>query len=181
MRAEPDAVLIRRVMSGDTRAYAGLVERYRNRLGRYAYRMLGNSADVEEVLQDSFVRAYRSLHRCDDPERFGAWIFGIMVNRCRTLGAQRARREQTLIQDDDLVSRASVRDRTEDAALREAINWALTQLSPEHREAFLLKHVEDLSYEEMSQLTGTGVSALKMRVLRAREQLQRLLAEVPLG
>lgn len=181
MKAERDAVLVRRVMSGDSRAYAGLVERYRNRLGRYAFRMLGNSADVEEVLQDSFVRAYRSLDRCDDPERFGAWIFGIMVNRCRTLGAQRARRERALIHDDELVARASVRDRTEDDALREAINWALTQLPVEQREAFLLKHVEDFSYEEMSDLTGTGVSALKMRVFRAREQLQRLLAEVPLA
>jgi RNA polymerase sigma-70 factor (ECF subfamily) len=67
---------------------------------------------------------------------------------------------------------------TEDQdALREAIEWAVAQLSPAHREAFLMKYVEDLSYDEMSQLTGAGVSALKMRVARAREELQKLLVE----
>src|SRR6266699_2781043 len=87
-----DAALVRRVHAGDTGAYADLVARYRDRLGRYALHMLGNREDAEEVLQDSFVRAYRSLARCDDPERFGAWLYGILVNRCRTAGARAARR-----------------------------------------------------------------------------------------
>ena len=87
-----DAELVRRVLAGEPEAYAGLVARYRDRLGRYAMRMLGNRADAEDALQETFVRAYRSLGRCTEPERFGAWAFGILVNRCRTLGAQRARR-----------------------------------------------------------------------------------------
>src|SRR5436189_45088 len=86
-----DAALVRRVHAGDTGAYADLVARYRDRLGRYALHMLRNREDAEEVLQDSFVRAYRSLARCDDPERFGAWLYGILVNRCRTAGARAAR------------------------------------------------------------------------------------------
>src|SRR6185437_3250454 len=85
-----DAALVRRVQTGDTGAYADLVARYRDRLGRYALHMLGNREDAEEVLQDAFVRAYRSLARCDDPERFGAWLYGILVNRCRTAGARAA-------------------------------------------------------------------------------------------
>src|SRR3981189_2201834 len=87
-----DAALVRRVQTGDTGAYADLVARYRDRLGRYALHMLGNREDAEEVLQDAFVRAYRSLGRCNDPERFGAWLYGILVNRCRTTGARAARR-----------------------------------------------------------------------------------------
>src|SRR6266496_258932 len=94
-----DAALVRRVQAGDTGAYAGLVARYRDRLGRYALHMLGNREDAEEVLQDAFVRAYRSLARCDDPERFGAWLYGILVNGGRTAGGRRARprhwRDQT--------------------------------------------------------------------------------------
>src|ERR1700704_6551758 len=82
-----DAALVRRVQAGDTGAYADLVARYRDRLGRYALHMLGNREDAEEVLQDAFVRAYRSLGRCNDPERFGAWLYGILANRCRTAGA----------------------------------------------------------------------------------------------
>src|SRR5437867_267771 len=94
-----DAALVRRVQAGDTAAYADLVARYRDRLGRYALHMLGNREDAEEVLQDAFVRAYRSLARCDDPERFGAWLYGILVNRCRTAGARAARRARRFAGD----------------------------------------------------------------------------------
>jgi RNA polymerase sigma-70 factor (ECF subfamily) len=169
------------VLAGDSRAYAGLVERYRDRLGRYAVRMLGNRADAEEALQDSFVRAYRSLARCTDPEGFGAWLFGILVNRCRTYAAQRARREHLVMTDDSAIANASVDHTERQHAWRDAITWALERLTPEQREAFLLKYVEDLSYEEMEAVTGTRIPALKMRVLRAREELRRLLAETVHG
>ncbi len=176
VRDESDGQLVRRVRAGETAVYAELVDRYRDRLGRYAVRMLGEQADAEEALQDTFVRAYRSLERCDE-DRFGAWIFGILVNRCRTYGARRARREQVVVADEIGVGRGSVDHPEERAAWRQTICWALDQLSSDHREAFLLKHVEDLSYDEMSELTGATVSALKMRVLRAREDLRRLLTE----
>lgn len=172
---ESDAVLVQRVLDGETDAYAGLVARYRDRLGRYAVRMLGNQADAEEALQDAFVRGFRSLRRCTEPERFGAWLFAILVNRCRTAGARRARRERTVVHDERLMHRARVEDAAERHAWREAITWALAQVPTANREAFLLKHVEELSYEEMQEITGVTVPALKMRVLRARERLQDLL------
>src|SRR5690242_21226844 len=102
-----DAALVRRVRAGDTDAYADLVARYRDRLGRYALHMLGNREDAEEALQDAFVRAYRSLARCEDPERFGAWLYGILVNRCRTTGARRVRRGQTFVHDETALLNAS--------------------------------------------------------------------------
>ena len=177
MRTEGDAALVRCVLGGDTAAYAGLVARYRDRLGRYAMRMLGNTADAEEAVQDAFVRGYRSLARCVPPERFGAWLFAILVNCCRTLGAQRARRERMVVSEEAAVERASVEHTAGADAWRDAIAWALAQLATEQREAFVLKYVEELSYEEMSEVTGAGVSALKMRVARAREELRRLLSE----
>jgi RNA polymerase sigma-70 factor (ECF subfamily) len=173
---ESDAGLVRRVLAGDSDAFAQLVRRYQDRLGRYAVRMLGETADAEEALQDTFVRAYRSLARCD-PERFGAWIYGILVNRCRTLGAQRSRRRKLVVGDTPAVERASVAHSEDRDAWREAIEWALAQISAANREAFLLKHVEDLSYDEMTEVTGASVSALKMRVSRAREELRKLLKE----
>ncbi len=172
-----DAALVRRVLDGDTGAYAGLVARYRDRLFRYATRVLGDPADAEEALQDSFVRAFRALRRCDDPARFGAWLFRILVNRCRTIGAQRGRRERVLVAS-GITPEPGVPHPADRAAWREAIEWALAQLSTDHREAFVLKHVQDLSYEEMSEMTSVGVSALKMRVKRACEQLRDLLSEV---
>src|SRR3972149_11043482 len=89
---QSDAALVRRVLGGDVEGYAGLVARYRDRLGRYALHRLGNQADAEDAVQETFVRAYRALERCSAPERFGAWVFQILVNRCRTIGGQRARR-----------------------------------------------------------------------------------------
>src|ERR1044072_1885325 len=95
-----EAELVTRVLHGDVNAYGALVSRYRDRYSRYAVHMLGNREDAEEALQDAFTRAYRSLARCEDPERFGAWLFRILVNRCRTLGARRGRRAETFVTDE---------------------------------------------------------------------------------
>lgn len=172
-----DADLVRQVLAGDAAAYAGLVGRYRDRLGRYAVHMLGNREDAEEVLQDTFVRAYRSLARCDEPARFGAWIYGILVNRCRTAGARAARRRRLFVHDEQALEGPATTGQADRTELDELVRWALRRLPVDHREAFLLKYVEDLEYEEMAQLLGVGVSALKMRVKRARDQLRIILQE----
>ncbi len=172
-----DAELVRRVRTGDIGAYGALVARYRDRLGRYAVHMIGDRQDAEEALQDSFVRAYRSLGRCDDPARFGAWLYGILVNRCRTTGARAARRRRIFVNDINALNGASHPDQADRLEWSDSVNRALARLAPEYREAFLLKHVEDLQYEQIAELTGAGISALKMRVKRAREQLQQFLRE----
>jgi RNA polymerase sigma-70 factor (ECF subfamily) len=171
-------VIVARVLRGDVEAFRVLVERYRDRYARYAVHMLGNREDAEEALQDAFTRAYRSLSRCEDPERFGAWLFRILVNRCRTIGARRGRRSKTFVVDEGALLDAAIDHPAESAAWREEIERALRQLRAEQREAFLLKYVEEMGYDEMSQLTGVGVSALKMRVMRACERLRELLSEV---
>jgi RNA polymerase sigma-70 factor (ECF subfamily) len=174
--AGDDADLVRRVLEGDTAAFAGLVARHRDRLGRYAVRMLGNREDAEDAVQEAFVRAYRSLSRCE-PDRFGPWLFTILVNRCRTIGAQRARREHLLSPAGDGFEGSSDPDPAERAAWSATVRWAVARLGAVYREALLLKHVEDLSYEEMAVLTGASVPALKMRVKRACDQLRVLLRE----
>jgi RNA polymerase sigma-70 factor, ECF subfamily len=173
-----DTTIVARVLRGDVEAYRVLVERYRDRYARYALHMLGNREDAEEALQDAFARAYRSLGRCDDPERFAAWLFRILMNRCRTIAARRGRRSQTFVVDENALMEAAVEHPAERGAWREEIDRALQRLRPEQREAFLLKYVEELGYDEMSQLTGVGVSALKMRVLRACDRLRELLSGV---
>lgn len=179
-KVEPsDAELVNRVRAGDAAAYGGLVARYRGRLGRYAVHMLGNREDAEEALQDAFVRGYRSLASCDDPARFGAWLYGILVNRCRTVGARTARRRRIFVDGDAAIATAAATNGGPERPTEwdDVVERALARLSPVYREAFLLKYIEDLEYEEMARLTGAGVSALKMRVKRAREQLQIFLKE----
>lgn len=178
METADDAILVRQVLGGDTGAYGALVERYRERYARFAVHMLGSTEDAEEALQDAFVRAYRSLARCEDPARFGAWLYRILVNRCRTHGARRGRRERTFVSDPIAMLSASEQHPAEQVAWREEIEVALGRLDPLQREAFLLKHVDEMSYEEMTELTGVGVSALKMRVKRACDRLRELLQEV---
>ena len=178
LQNDDDAAIVARVLAGDSAAYATLVTRYRAQFTRYAVRMLGTREDAEEALQDAFVRAYRSLARCDDPARFGSWLFRILANRCRTTGSRRGRREKTFVRDEVALLDASHDHPAERAAWREEIQRALLKLEPEQREAFLLKHVEEMGYEDMAELTGVGVSALKMRVKRACERLRATLQEV---
>ena len=170
--------MVARVLRGDVDAYGELVAKYRDRYARYAFHMLGNREDAEEALQDAFTRAYRSLSRCEDPARFGAWLFRILVNRCRTLGARRGRRSRTFVSDEVALLEAAEEHPAGRAAWREEIDRALSVLRPEQREAFLLKYVEEMGYDEMSAVTGIGVSALKMRVMRACDRLRELLSEV---
>jgi RNA polymerase sigma-70 factor (ECF subfamily) len=172
----PDAELVERVRQGDRDAYAALMVRYRLRFGRYAYHLLGNESDAEEALQDAFFRAYRAIDRCREPERFGAWLFRILVNCCRTAAARR-RREAARQAPLDAAERIGLAHPTESAVSQEEIHQALAVLVPEQREAFLLKYVEDLSYEEMVELTGAGESALKMRVKRACARLREILGD----
>lgn len=173
-----DAALIDRVLRGEVAAYAVLVGRYRDRYARFATHMLGSREDAEEALQDTFIRAYRALASCEDRDRFGSWLYRILANRCRTAGARRARRERTFIADEAAVLRASTEHPSERAAWREEIGRALARLDEGQREAFLLRHVEELSYDEIAAITGVGVSALKMRVKRGCDRLRVMLEEV---
>ncbi len=179
---DTDERLVSRAAGGDHAAFGRLMVRYRPRFARYACHMLGNVADAEEVLQESFIRAWRSLPRCAHPDRFDAWLFQIVANRCRTALARRRRRNEVALPAPEtavLVDGAPAPP--ERTAWREEISRALARLPVEQREAFLLKHVEELSYDEMAALTGAGTSALKMRVKRACEALRRSLGEVYSG
>jgi RNA polymerase sigma-70 factor (ECF subfamily) len=175
--APPDAELVRRVLAGDARAYTALVDRHSRACLRFATRLLGNREDAEDAAQETFLRAYRALGQYDERTAFRTWLFAILVNRCRTALLRRGRRERRIQVDGDLVERAGGESAALAAELRIELSRALDTLAPEQREAFLLKHVEQLEYEEMAAITGAGVSALKMRVQRACARLRDQLRE----
>jgi RNA polymerase sigma-70 factor (ECF subfamily) len=179
VREPLDGEIVRRVLAGDVEAYAILVRRHRDRLYRFAAGMLGNRHDAEEAVQDALVRAFRALARCDQPDRFEGWLFRILANRCRTRGAQRRRYGMTFVGETPALARAAAPGTGPDEVHEwsTAVAEALAALPIEQREAFLLKYVEERSYDEMAELTGAGVSALKMRVKRAVTQLRDLLAD----
>jgi RNA polymerase sigma-70 factor, ECF subfamily len=172
-----DAMCVRAVLDGDSAAFAMLVDRHAPGCIRFATRMLGSREDAEDVTQETLVRAHRALARFDEEMSFRTWIMSILINRCRTALLHRRRRSARVILDEGAVDRAQVDGSATQAELRDAIERALARLDPSQREAFLLKHVESLSYEEMATMTGVGISALKMRVQRACERLQAALQE----
>lgn len=170
-----DAALVQRVLEGDVEAFAVLVERHHERCLRMAVRLLGNSEDAEETVQDAFVRAYRALGRYEEREQFGPWLTRILVNRCRTAMSRRMRHAKTFVDDEIAIAAAATRDGADGGMWRAEVERALLALPADQREAFVLKHVEELEYEAMAEITGAGISALKMRVKRARERLRVLL------
>src|ERR1044071_1348572 len=95
-----DANLVAAAISGDVDAFAELSRRYRDQYTRFAVRMVGDRDEAEDVLQSAFIRAYRALDRCRDASRFGAWLYQIVANECRTHVARRARRERRIIRDE---------------------------------------------------------------------------------
>jgi RNA polymerase sigma-70 factor (ECF subfamily) len=172
-----DGALVRRTLDGDARAFTELVDRHAAACLRFATRMLGDKSDAEDVAQETFLRAYKALDSYDDQLPFRTWLFSILINRCRTAMSQRMRRDRRVVLDHEALERSAVEPAQDAVELREELNWAIAALSPEQREAFLLRHIEQLSYEEIMTLTGAGMSALKMRVKRACERLQQLLTE----
>jgi len=165
------------VLDGDTAAFTTLVDRHAAACTRFATRMLGNREDAEDATQETFLRAYRSLARYEERQAFRTWLFQILINRCRTAAVRRQRRHRMFLVDDSAIAAASVRPAVDAGDLRAELKRAIDALDPDQREAFLLKHVEQLSYDEMAAATGIGVSALKMRVKRACDRMQWVLRE----
>jgi RNA polymerase sigma-70 factor, ECF subfamily len=173
-----DRAIIHQVLSGDVEAYARLVERHYDRCARIAIRILGNREDAEEAIQDAFLRAYKALGDYEERERFSAWLTRILVNQCRTVLASARRRDAVFPDLDPRVLDFAVEAEPSDGVWPE-LERVLARLPAEQREAIVLKYADDLTYEEMSRITGAGESALKMRVQRAFARLRALLQEVP--
>ncbi len=180
-----DATIIRRVLAGDVNAFALIVDRYHARCLRVATHLLADSDDAEDAVQDAFLRAYRHLGsyqpRSSGDDAFGPWLLRILVNQCRTRSARMARYArfdaEPSRQVAGVTTELTAESEHEAAERRTDLAQALALLSPEHREAVVLRFADELSYDEMASITGVGVSALKMRVQRACTRLRALLAE----
>ena len=173
-----DAQVVRDVIAGDRDAYRLLVRRYGSVLHAHALRMAGNEDAAADLVQQAFVNGYRKLSSCRDPERVGAWLFRILANLARDHVRSPRRRDVSLQALGEIPSpRKAPEEAASRAEVRHRLRKALRQLTPEQQEAFVLKHVEGRSYEEIAAVMDLSVAALKMRVHRAREALQGLLKE----
>jgi RNA polymerase sigma-70 factor (ECF subfamily) len=167
-----DAAVIARVLCGEIQCFSQIVERYQAPLYRHAVSIVLDHDVAADMAQDAFVRAYMNLGTCRDHTRFRAWLFQTLRNRCFDY-LKEARRKNVPIE-----TAAPMADgaegpyaRVERRRLREELRVALMALPDAQREAFLMHHIEGVPYEAMAELLDASVSALKMRVLRARESL----------
>ena len=140
--------------------------------------MVGSPDSAADLVQRALVKGYRKLDTCRDPERVGAWLFRILANQCRDYVRSPRRRDVSIDVLPDLRATGGTPvDDVAESELRGRVHEALEHLTPEQREAFVLKHLQGLSYEEIAAIMSTSVAALKMRVHRAREALRDQLEE----
>ena len=174
-QADADQAVIDRVLAGERNAFGILIQRYSDPLYRHAVGMTGSPDVAEDILQVSFIKAYN--HLSEVRGRFDAWVFRIVANGCKDWLKNIRRTHLSYEEDDQPSGYETPEEELDRGELRSDLDLALAALPASLREAFVMKHVEGRSYEEMAELLDTTVGALKMRVHRAREALQALLEE----
>jgi RNA polymerase sigma-70 factor (ECF subfamily) len=173
-----DAQVVRDVLSGDRDAYRFLVRRYGSVLQGHALRMTDNPDDAADLVQRAFVKGFKKLASCRDPDRVGPWLFRILANFCKDhVRSPRRSDVSVTMLSGALRGGSDPSSDAEGAEIRTRVWGALDALTPEQKEAFVLKHVEGRTYEEIAAVMDMSVAALKMRVHRAREALKGLLEE----
>jgi RNA polymerase sigma-70 factor, ECF subfamily len=180
-----DQAAIQAVLAGDKEAYEALVVRYSGRLFRVAFRITGNEADAEDVVQDALLRGYRRLETFESRSDFGTWIYRIAV-RCaldKIRGSkteESSRIAETPDREQDGVQIADQEAGPErlllSGEIRAMQQIAMHGLSPTERTAFVLRHLEDRTTEEIATAMGIPQNAAKQSVFRAVQKLRRRLA-----
>ena len=182
-QVDPDRALVDEAITGSADAFETLVRRYQTRVVNYAAAMVRDTGEAEDVAQETFIRAYRSLRRFRGESSFKTWLYTIATNTARTALDQRRRRErvadQSLDDDAQTVTAGSVPSALPDAETtlmtRDAIDRALATLSDDLRVAVVLRDVEGLDYKEIATVTGAPIGTVESRIFRARQQLRTLL------
>jgi len=183
MDATESAAVLARARQGDSEAFRVLVEGHSRSVFRLAYRMTGNEQDAEDVVQESFLRAYRQLGRFESRANFGTWLYRIVAN-CSVdlMRAKQARHDITRSESLDAAEQMPAAEvpgperLAESAEIRARVGDALNALSPLERAAFTLRHYEGRSIDEISRTLGLGTSAAKHSVFRAVKKLRAALA-----
>ncbi len=180
-----DWQLVERARSGEMRAFTELVSRYQQPLIHFCGRMTGSFEDAQDIAQESFVRIYRHLHRLEPDAKFTTVLFGIARNLTLNFlrdSARRGRGRTASLTRDDATTRTlpALGQRPDQAAqsaeVERALQSALEQLTPDHREVLLLRELQGMDYETIARVLGCREGTVKSRIARAREQLREILA-----
>ena len=187
-----DGELIRSFLEGSEEAFNRLVLAHQKRAYNIAYKFLGNHEDANDVAQDAFVRVYRNIHKFRGHSSFQTWLYKIILNLARNRYRKMKRRKEDkqvsldnpLLQDEGEISR-EIADETyspergmRSKEIQQQVQAALEKIAPEHRQVAVLRHIEGLSYTEMSEILGCAEGTIKSRLHRARQELREYLREL---
>ncbi len=183
-----DSDVVQRFLDGDDRAFAEIVSRYDKRLQNFIARTVGDREQAEDLVQETFVRVYRHIHRFDQTRKFSTWIYTIAGNLAKNELRNRSRNPlvlfQTIMKNWDADFRPleweDPKTRPDDLYrrrfLREKVNEAVEQLPEHHRTVFVLRELHGKSYEEIAEITGCNLGTVKSRLNRARNAFARIIA-----
>jgi len=181
-----DEDLIESFQNGDLYAFDLIVKRYKNQLLNFVYRFLGNAEEAEDLVQETFLRVYRNRKAYQKVAKFSTWIYTIAGNLAKTELRKRKRRKFFSIsdlgyneKDYDISDEAYNPEKDVDGRMKEEIiHREIDALSPKFREVILLRDVQQLSYEEISQIVNIPLGTVKSRVNRGRLKLQEKLKHI---
>lgn len=181
---ETEAAAIAKARTGDGEAFRLLVEKHSRSVFRLGFRLTGNAQDAEDVVQEAFLRAYRQLDRYDGRASFHTWIYRIASNYALDLLRGRKRVEQR--KDENQISIVDTVPSDDPAAdrlvystqVRQRLAEAMDELSEQERTAFVLRHYEGLSIDQIGEALGIAESATKNSIFRAVQKLRRALEPV---
>jgi RNA polymerase sigma-70 factor (ECF subfamily) len=175
MDPETDEMCAAQAQRGDRNAFGVLVDRYQAKLHRYGKKFLSAQEDVEDIVQDVFVSAYKNIQSFDLSQRFSPWIYRIAHNAFVD-GLKKKTRSPFIVMDFDTlishgVSDESVENEREQKEMKAMIDKGLDQLSQKYREILILYYLEDLSYKEIADVLRVPIGTVSARVKRAKEDL----------
>lgn len=186
---EADKELVRQVQEGNKRAFDLLVLKYQRRIMRLLARMINDPAEVEDVAQETFVKAYRALPQFRGDSNFYTWLYRIAINSARNWQAARHRRPyqlneykneegETFNLEDTLTDNNTPELELASREVAQTVHKAIDALAPELRTAIILREMEGLSYEEIAQAMDCPIGTVRSRIFRAREAITKALRHI---
>lgn len=184
---QEDEKLIRAFVAGDASAFDALVMRYKDMVYTMCYYILGDSHEADDQTQETFLKAYRSLHSFRHDAGFSTWLYRITVNTCKNRLSSlsyRIRKRMVSIHEPDELDRGAVQIADESASPNNdlerkeritIVRKALNRLSADHKTVIVLCDIKGLTYDEIAAITGLDLGTVKSRISRARQELRKML------
>ncbi len=186
---QADAKLVERVQQGDKRAFDLLVLKYQRKIQRLLSRMMREQNDIDDVMQEAFIKAYRALPQFRGESAFYTWLYRIAINTARNWIASQGRRPstpgqnqtedgETFDQIDNLTDNNTPESVLASHEVARAVQAAIDQLPAELRSAIMLREIDGLSYEEIAQTMDCPIGTVRSRIFRAREAIAAKLRPI---